>query len=101
KSKKRNEWLKILSTADVPVGNINSLSEALQMKAVEEREMIVSMQHPSIGELKMVGNPIKLTTTKRTKVLPPPLLSQHTNEALRSLGYSDSDIKKLKRQKII
>jgi crotonobetainyl-CoA:carnitine CoA-transferase CaiB-like acyl-CoA transferase len=104
KLKKRSEWLRILLRADVPVGNINSLNEALRMETVVEREMVVSFKHPSIGELKMVGNPIKLSITKNTKgtkFLPPPLLSQHTKEVLQSLEYSDSAIEELKRQKII
>ncbi len=104
KSKKRNEWLKILSMADVPVGNINSLSEALKMEAVAEREMIVSLQHPSIGNLKMVGNPIKLSTTKGTKnvkCISPPVLGQHTKEVLQSLGFSNKKIEAFKKNKVI
>ncbi len=101
KQRKRDEWLAILLKADVPVGNINTLHEALKMETVREREMIETVQHSKVGELKMVGNPIKLSGMKKSKTSPPPLLSEHTNSILKQLGYSKKEIDELKSRIVI
>lgn len=101
KTKRTKEWMKILSKAEVPAGTINSLSEALTMTTLKERDMIESMRHPVIGTLKMVGNPIKLSDSPRVKMLPPPLLGQHTREILNSLGYTSRGIAALWKKGVI
>ena len=101
KQKKRDEWLALLLKAGVPVGNINTLHEALKMDTVREREMIETVHHSKVGELRMVGNPIKLSGMKRSKTAPPPLLSEHTNVILSELGYSRKEIEGLRGKKVI
>ncbi|MBI4548390.1 MAG: CoA transferase [Ignavibacteriae bacterium] len=101
KKKRSAEWIRILSRFDVPAGNINPLSEILELKLLKERSMITSMRHPSIGTLKMVRNPIKLSQTSPNQFSPPPLLGQHTVDVLKWLGYSDSAIQLLKNKNVI
>jgi crotonobetainyl-CoA:carnitine CoA-transferase CaiB-like acyl-CoA transferase len=50
----------------------------------------VTVSHPTIGELDLVGSPI--WTDRAPPASPPPLLGEHTAEVLRELGRSDSDI---------
>lgn len=94
-------WIKRLSTAGVPVGEINDLRRALSQKVVAEREMIVSVRHPKIPGLRMIGNPIKLSNAKGHRFSPPPLLGQHTVEVLKDLGYSSRQIEMLKKSAVI
>ena len=59
------------------------------MPQVEAREMLIHMQHPTIGELPLVGSPLKFSDTPVEYKLPPPRLGEHTEKVLKDvLGYS-------------
>ena len=63
--------------------------------------MIVEVDHPVAGHLKMAGVPIKMSETQGKVVNPAPLLGQHTHEVIKELlGYSDEEIKLLEEEGI-
>jgi crotonobetainyl-CoA:carnitine CoA-transferase CaiB-like acyl-CoA transferase len=95
------EWISFLQKADVPVGKINSLNDALQMKILQEREMLVSVQHKKAGDITMVGNPIKLSSTQQQKFTPPPLVGEHTEEVLLAIGLTKEEFKVLSMKKVV
>ena len=55
----KQHWLERLEAADVPCGPINKLEEVFAEPQIAAREMVVTMPHPTAGEVKLVGNPIK------------------------------------------
>lgn len=101
KKKKKNDWVRRLHNADVPVGFINTLSRALHLPVVRERGIKVSMNHKIIGTLETVGNPINLTSYKHPSYTPPPLLGQHTEEILHSIGIPSQRIRALKAKGVV
>lgn len=101
KTRTTGEWLKVFQKYDVPVGKINTVKEALDLPTVLNREMVIELLHSTIGKMKTVGNPIKLSGAKKYQYKPAPTLGQHTEEVLRSLGYSKKEIAKLRSEKII
>ena len=59
------------------------------MPQVKEREMLVTMKHSTIGDLPLVGSPLKMSETPVEYRIPPPLMGEHTEEVLRELGFGD------------
>jgi crotonobetainyl-CoA:carnitine CoA-transferase CaiB-like acyl-CoA transferase len=82
-----NEWLSLIGD-EFPCGAINNLEQTFSMPQVEAREMLVHMQHPTIGDLPLVGSPLKFSDTPVEYKLPPPRLGEHTEEVLKELPGS-------------
>jgi crotonobetainyl-CoA:carnitine CoA-transferase CaiB-like acyl-CoA transferase len=101
RAKDRDEWLDLLTKADVPAGPVNNLAEALSDPSVLARKMVVPVNH--LGEeIKMVGNPIKMSKIKEEVFEGAPTLGQHTEEILsRLLRYSREQVEELKKQKVL
>ena len=86
-------WINALNSAKVPCAPINSFSQALSDEQVIHRNMVVEVEHPDGGKVKMPGNPIKLSYTDEDSFSPPPHLGQHTKETLIEwCNYSESEI---------
>jgi len=80
-----DEWLSLLESAEIPCGPINTLDKAFANPQVAAREMLVTMEHPTIGDLPLVGSPLKFSATPVEYQLPPPRLGEHTDEILRDV----------------
>src|SRR5262245_48882264 len=95
-------WIEKLRAAGVPCGPINSVAEALSDPHTLARDMVRTISHPAVGELKTVGIPFRLNDTPAAIRRPPPLLGEHTDEVLRGeLGLSAERIAALRAQKVI
>jgi CoA:oxalate CoA-transferase len=64
--------------------------------------MLLEVEHPTAGTVRMAGMPIKFSATPASLRLPPPLLGQHSEEVLQSwLAMREETVRELKRKKII
>jgi crotonobetainyl-CoA:carnitine CoA-transferase CaiB-like acyl-CoA transferase len=79
------EWLSALEAAGIPCGPINTLDKVFAEPQVETREMLIHMQHSEIGDLRLVGSPLKFSATPVEYKIPPPRLGEHTEEILNTL----------------
>jgi crotonobetainyl-CoA:carnitine CoA-transferase CaiB-like acyl-CoA transferase len=91
----------LLGPADLPVAPVNTMREAFDDPQLKHREMLLEMEHPVEGRIPQLGFPIKFSDTPGRLRTPPPLLGEHNNEVLRSLGYADCDIEELRRKSAI
>ena len=94
-------WVAELDRVRVPCAPVNDFSGALSDPQILHRKMVVSVEHPEGGQVKMPGNPIKLSVDSDESFTSPPLLGQHTQEILSSLGYSEERISELLNQTVI
>lgn len=95
------EWVEDLQAANVPCGPINDLADVFADPQVLARNMYLEMPHPTLGSIKQTGLPIKFSLTPGGLDRHPPLLGEHNQEILQSLGYSDADVQSLKDQSVI
>lgn len=96
------EWLRLLSEAEVPCAPINTLDRLFADPQVAARNMVVEIDHPKVGRLRSIGNPVKTPPMPEGPFEPPPLHGQHTDQVLREiLGYSAERIAQLRENRVI
>lgn len=95
------EWLAALDTAGIPSGPIYTLDRVFADPQTRARDMIVEVEHPIIGNMRMVGSPMKMHGTPPSVRRPAPTLGQHTLEVLAELGYDANAIAELGEAEII
>ena len=97
-----DHWIDKLNKAKVPCAPINKFSDALNDEQVKHRNMIVEVEHPDGGFVKMPGNPVKMSYTNEESYSSPPHLGTDTREILKNWSkYEDDVIERLENEKII
>jgi crotonobetainyl-CoA:carnitine CoA-transferase CaiB-like acyl-CoA transferase len=87
--KEAGHWLERIEEAGIPCGRINTMDRVFSHPQIAARSMIVEVDHPTAGRIKLAGIPVKYSETPGSVRLPPPLLGQHNEEILVDLlGYS-------------
>jgi len=89
------EWVELLLAAGVPAAPIQNYEEALDCEQAKARDMVVEVDHPVEGKVKMLGFPVKLRGTPQQIRRPAPLLGAHTAEVFSELGLSPERIEQL------
>ena len=90
------EWEALLLANDIPVGAINDLAQVVEHPQVKARRSLRDVDHPSVGRVRVVGSPVRLSKTPAREPTPSPVLGQHTREVLRDeLGIGDAEIDRL------
>ena len=97
----RDEWLRRLFEKDVPAAPINTLDEVFADPQVREYGFPIEIEHPKMGKMKLVGNAVDMSRTPPRIDRPPPVLGEHTEEILQSLGYGVEKISALRAQGVI
>jgi crotonobetainyl-CoA:carnitine CoA-transferase CaiB-like acyl-CoA transferase len=97
----RQHWIDRLNAAGVPCGSVRNLQELFADPQIQAREMVAQLEHATIGALRVLGVPVKLSDTPGAVRTPPPRLGEHTDTVLRDFDFSDAAIADLRRQKVI
>ena len=94
-------WLEKLEAAGVPAGPILTYDQVFADPHVKARAMAVQVNHPTAGQTRVLGVPVKLSTTPATVRRPAPTLGQHTDEILGELGYDVTAIAGLRARRVV
>lgn len=102
KSRERAELMAHLIAADVPAGEVNSVSEVLDDPHIVARGMRAAFEHPLEGEFPALRQPLRIVGAEQPDVCAPPQLGAHTSEVLRSrLAMDEQTIEELARAGVI
>lgn len=96
-------WLELLEQAAVPCGPINEIGEVMQNRQILARNMIVEVADKTIGNVKVAGNPIKMTSIPEEPTRPAaPEIGAHSAKILTELLHlSQEEIADLKAKGVI
>lgn len=90
------EWITLFDAADLPCSPINDMRQICEDPHIRHRRMLVDIEQPLAGPMRIAGSPLRLSETPGEVYAPAPALGQHSEEVLREvLGYSPDTIRRL------
>ena len=96
------DWLARLGSAGVPSGPVNTIDRVFADPQVRARRMLLEVEHPGAGPLRLASSPMKFASMADIAQAPPPTLGQHTDEVLsRQLGYDRATLESLRAEGVI
>ena len=102
RNKTNREWMALLREIKVPCGPIQTIDEVFSDTQVLARNMVVEVEHPELGSVPTVANPIKFSATPAAYLKAPPLLGEDTDDVLsRLLGIDKTRIADLKSRGVV
>jgi formyl-CoA transferase len=89
-------WIERFNSAGVPAGPIYGIDQVFADPQVQHLDMAKTVTSPALGELTLVGQPVKMSGTPSSMKLAPPERGEHTDEVLREFGFSPAEISGLR-----
>ncbi|MBX3535387.1 MAG: CoA transferase [Xanthobacteraceae bacterium] len=86
------EWLEAFDRAKVPAGPVLNVIEMHADPQTRARNMVVEVNHATLGPVRTLGTPIKFSETPGGVHRSAPIFGQHTAEVLREYGFTDEEI---------
>lgn len=81
-------WIETFGVQKVPCGPINTVPMVFADAHVQHRKMLQELPHPLSGKVPSVVSPMRFVRAALSFDRPPPLLGEHTDEVLATLGLS-------------
>jgi formyl-CoA transferase len=97
----RAHWLARCEEAGIPAGPIHTVPEALADPHAQARGMVQEYDHPQVGRVKGLGNPVKLSRSPAAVRKAAPLLGEDNDAVLGELGYDEAAIAAFRDKGII
>jgi len=100
--KTAQEWCDIFERHSIPYSPINNLQQICEDGHIAHREMLVEIDQPVVGKMRISASPFKMSETPGEVYAPAPMLGEHSDQVLREvLGYSAERIAELKAEGVI
>lgn len=95
------EWVQLLTEADIPCGPILTRQEVLQHEQVIANEMIAHVDYPEVGDVTVLGVPVRLSERPGSIRMRPPKLGEHTDEIAAEAGLMAEQIAGLRARGVL
>ena len=98
RTKPAAHWLKVLDEKGVPCGPVNDMLQALADPQTIAREMVVEVEHSTLGPVRTIGLPVKFSDTPGKVAKGAPIYGEDTRAVLAEYGFGDDEIAALERE---
>lgn len=89
-----NYWHEGCKENHIPSGPINNLEQVVNDKQLQARDMFITKNHPTLGKIKMIGSPLKLSRTPIKIKHAPPTPGEHQEEIMNRIREKQNNFKK-------
>lgn len=102
-TKTTSEWISLFEGTGLPFAPINNMERAFAHPQTSARDMVatVTMEAAETGHLKLIGPPVKFSSSTAEVRREPPVLGQHTDEVLAEMGISSEEARRLREQNVV
>ena len=97
----REPLLAVLEKAGVPATPVNTVDQVMKDAQTAARSMIERARHPRLGDIPVIGTPVKFSRMRAGVRSAAPLHGQHTDEVLAEHGYDPAAIAALREKKVV
>jgi crotonobetainyl-CoA:carnitine CoA-transferase CaiB-like acyl-CoA transferase len=101
KVKTRDEWMHIFRNNGFMYAPVQQLEEVLNDKQALVNDYVVDFDHPFLGQMKLPGFPVTFSANRAGTRGASPGLGEHTDSVMKDIGYSDDDVRVLRREGVI
>lgn len=101
RTKTTSEWLEIFEGKPFPYAAVNDVKDSLFHEHAKARNMVIDVDHPTCGVIKMVNSPVKYSETQPEVRYAPPTLGQHTGDILSEAGFSEQEINMFRAEGVV
>lgn len=94
-------WIDQMNKAGVPCGPILNMQETMEDPQVQHLGMAQSLEHPKLGEVKLVGQAVKFSRSPLRQFTAAPERGEHNAEIFADLGLTEAQLSDLKQEGVI
>ncbi len=97
-----DEIVRAMDDAGIPAAPVLSVGDVASSDHIASRDMISNIEHPTLGTIPLVHQPVRFSDADRSFQRPPPGLGEHTSELLATLlGLGEAEIDALADEDVI
>jgi crotonobetainyl-CoA:carnitine CoA-transferase CaiB-like acyl-CoA transferase len=101
RTRPKEHWIGLLERAGVPCAPIQDYGQVFHDPHLEAREFFWDAPHPTLGRVRQLGSPMRLSETPAVRRRSAPLYGEDSEEVVGSLGYGREEVARLVDRQVI